>query len=475
MKQLAYRLLTGILFLWAAFSCNLSVAQEAPAGKYFIYIQHDSGTPFYVKKDNELLSSTHAGYIIIPQLKRGDYQLTLGLPGNRVPEASFEVSLTGKGDRGFLLKEADKKLQLFALDDLSAVKPVAIASAAGNRIIDVPGAPAESGHAGDGAETKRGEEPLVAGLDEDHAAPPAEQPDKGPDTSDFAHMLNEITEKNTPVPATAVVPAPKEEEGPGGKETALPDSGQIETAVTKEPDSSGANRPEPSSGSPFERLAARLTGAAEKPSSAELPPATPNPTKRAGRTPPESDSELSFISFPDTQKETGKPAPAENNVAAREEKDGGLEREASQAKKEPEALPKDVEPGAAIYPAGEPAENTAGGEPGEKKAAATAGIPNSDCQKLADENQFQKVRRKMASRTDDEGIFHIAQKFLKDDICYSSEQVKSLTYLFVSDEYRYRFLEQAYPHVYDTVHFPDLVKTLSTGYYQGRFNALVGR
>ncbi|MGH2645077.1 MAG: DUF4476 domain-containing protein, partial [Chitinophagaceae bacterium] len=127
-----------------------------------------------------------------------------------------------------------------------------------------------------------------------------------------------------------------------------------------------------------------------------------------------------------------------------------------------------------------PAVLTTGSSPAEvtpsianNDTVTQTGIINSDCQQLASEDFFQKVRRKMASRSNDEGMFHLAQKYFSGGTCFSTQQIQSLTYLFITDEYKFKFLEIAYLHTYDSSHFPSLIKTLGNDYYRGRFKAMV--
>lgn len=467
MKLLACRVSGWIFFLLAVLCCSTGFAQEA-SQKYFIYIQNETGSPFYVKKDNQVLSSTHAGYIIIPQLKEGKYQLTIGLPGNQVPEASFDVDLSGSGDKGFLLKAADKKLHLYALKDLSAVKPVAVASAAGNRIVDIP-EPEPKPKPKAAEKTESLDDLLATQSSENTSSPSADKTSPPPaDTSDFAKMLNEITGKNTPAVAQATPAEPQQEEVQ--KPTPQPE----ETVVASTPpvDSNTGNQPEQE----FDQLAEQVTKSPEEPATKPAPKSEPATSK----------PDLSFITFPEKENTANQstpavsaPAPATDSAAGLEE-GRRLEREQRRKERQAKRAAKKAEDDvdfANMQPVDNTPVNTPSTETTENNDAtkATAGIPNSDCQKLADEDQFQKVRRKMASRTDDAGIFKVAEKSLKDAECYSAQQIQSLTYLFASDEYKYKFLELAYPHVYDSVHYPALVKTLNSSYYKGRFNALVGK
>lgn len=489
--KLLTSVLTGLMsIILVVFTCTNSMAQETAAQKYFIYIQNESGSPFYVKKDNKVLSSTPAGYLIIPELKAGKYQITVGLPGNQVAEASFNISISGEGDKGYLLKAADKTLQLLALKDLSVVKPVAMASAAGNRIVDEP-VPEESKpvrHNANNSNPDKTDDLLAGQPAQNNQAAEANTADSTPsgDTSGFAKMLNEITGKNSPqvaqaTPAAQAAPQPdsspstdniKEHEADKGEEKQV----STDTSVSTKP-----QEEEPKN--EFERLADSIQS-----SDSHLPEKTVSSREKVvSQKKPDTGKDLSFITFPDAP-EKGRPTkesraviPEGDASATGQEDQNRLDKEQRRqermARKEAKKAKEQASDTGFSVASSSPAANEGNTEANQSDnngKPAAVGIPNSDCQKLADEDLFQKVRRKMASRNDDEGIFRIAEKYLKDNVCYSSAQIQSLTYLFVSDEYKYKFLELAYPHVYDTGHFPALVKTLGTSYYKGRFNALVG-
>lgn len=487
MKVWMHRILGLTALILLTLSWHTGMAQETSQQKYYIYIQNESGSPFYVKKNNDVLSSTQAGYIIIPQLKEGKYQLTIGLPGNQVPEASFDIEVSGKGDKGFLLKSADKKLNLYALKDFSVVKPVAIASAAGNRIVDIPKTE-DNKKAAPAQDTNQVDDLLATsvGQNDQQAVEEGDSAKKQTDTSDFAKMLNEITGKNAPAPVVAQATPQKQQQDKAQPEDATPPKEkEVKTAEPDTPDSSVRIQPEDK----FDQLAGDIS----------LDSGRSSASKAVPESKPSSGNDLSFINFPDQGKNQNIQAPvavspatdavsAEDSLA-RQEAQRRMEKEQRRQERKAKREAKkadshDLDTNTVDFASMEPVATTKNNEQqdetpetpsAEKEVKKAAGIPNSDCRNLADEDQFQKVRRKMASRTDDEGIFRIAEKFLKDNVCYSSEQIQSLTYLFVSDEYKYKFLELAYPHVYDSVHFGGLVKTLSSTYYKGRFNALVGR
>lgn len=84
---------------------TLSVAAQQ---KHFIYIQSDNQQPFYVKLDKKIMSSTTAGYIIIPKLVAGPYNFTIGFPKNEWPEQKVTCQVT-ETDAGYILKNFGEK------------------------------------------------------------------------------------------------------------------------------------------------------------------------------------------------------------------------------------------------------------------------------------------------------------------------------------------------------------------------------
>lgn len=448
-------------------------AQET-SNKFFIYIQDQGGSPFYLREGDTLLSSSPSGYMIIPQLKKGSYHFTIGFPRNEAPEASFDVTLDGSGDKGFLLRKGDDGLlNLYALKDFKPLAPTAVASAPGNRIVDVPVqetvAPKSSRKTSRAAaKTDTRQTEPVAEASVPAQSPPAPAPD---DSDAFSRMLNEITgtssSKQVPAtPAQKAKPASQPEEetsdaafpagntAPANPEKAPVPQPQTVAAATKNPKPASDAQPE------------FITFQSD---SATPAPAVPSQTQ-----------ETSSADNP------GLPAFDSDSAAAARREERKLRRQQRRAEKkaEEDSTLQDAGPVNAVSTPepSTPAPATAAVEPepvsGEQTPDTSSSARqilkvNSDCQKIEKQEEFQKVRRKMASRSDEEGMFRIAEKALTGGSCFMTDQVQSLTYLFMTDEYKYRFLEQAYPHIADPRNFPKLVKTLGTDYYRKRFQAMI--
>lgn len=453
-------------------------AREQGAKGHFIYIQNESGMPFYVKSaKGELLSSSPAGYIIIPHMQAARHALTIGFPKRQYPEEAFVIDLRQGHDAGYLLKATgEKTFVLYSLTDYKALKPSQVASSPGNRIVAAPPAEAPPATSPEVVPAP-GAEPPVA-----QATP--RQEDASSD--DFSAMLNAVTGTDEPSPAPAeVASAPGETapaSGDGAQQPGLPpaqapdlagSTGQVEEAPAPEPSDTSGDADSGFLAQVAAITASRRARHSEAPKEPSPATNTDNSPEQASSAPSATPSSPTFITFPtDNNKAHTEPAAAPETAAAaaderllsdeerRERR--RLRKQQRQAAKDSLAALKEKEE---ALP--EPPEET---QPAEADKAPMA---NSDCQVQADEKDFQKARRKMASRSDEEGMFKMAEKFLGENRCYSAAQVQSLTYLFQSDEYRYRFLEMAYPKVYDGQHFPALEKALSSDYYRGRFRAML--
>ncbi|ANE50331.1 hypothetical protein [Flavisolibacter tropicus] len=109
-------LLFGLLFLTG----YISKAQKV----YFVYLESEKAAPFYVKMGDKVFSSSTAGYLILSNLKDSTYTFSVGFVGKRDIEPKFQVAVSAQ-DHGYLLKELDQKLNLFDLQSLELIAPMA--------------------------------------------------------------------------------------------------------------------------------------------------------------------------------------------------------------------------------------------------------------------------------------------------------------------------------------------------------------
>ncbi len=102
----------------------LLFSSDVPAQDFrFIYMQTEDQTPFYIRNGSQTLSSATSGYVIIPRLAPGSYNITIGLPKKNHSEFSVWVDVS-QTDAGYIIKD-DSGSGCY-LVNLQSMEPVAI-------------------------------------------------------------------------------------------------------------------------------------------------------------------------------------------------------------------------------------------------------------------------------------------------------------------------------------------------------------
>jgi hypothetical protein len=99
-------------------------------------------------------------------------------------------------------------------------------------------------------------------------------------------------------------------------------------------------------------------------------------------------------------------------------------------------------------------------------------MANSDCKSIATEDDFLKLRKKMAAQTNDDDMVEVARKAFRAK-CYITEQIKNISVLFLNDEGKYRLFDAAYPFVSDSNNFSLLSTQLKDSYFIARFKVML--
>lgn len=108
------------LCLWMI-ACLWSITAAAQQNR-FIYLQTENQQTFYVKLNNIVYSSSPTGYLIIPKLTDGTYELNIGFPRNEYPAQLVQCKLAGK-DGGYVLKNlGNETWGLFNLTTMELAK-----------------------------------------------------------------------------------------------------------------------------------------------------------------------------------------------------------------------------------------------------------------------------------------------------------------------------------------------------------------
>lgn len=97
MNRILQRTILFTCFLFVS-AVNIRAQQNR-----FIYIQSENRQLFFIKQGDKLFPSSDAGYLVIPQLANGSYELSLSFPKNEWPQQTIGCVIKD-ADLGFLLK-----------------------------------------------------------------------------------------------------------------------------------------------------------------------------------------------------------------------------------------------------------------------------------------------------------------------------------------------------------------------------------
>ncbi|NOT52560.1 MAG: DUF4476 domain-containing protein [Chitinophagaceae bacterium] len=96
----------------------------------------------------------------------------------------------------------------------------------------------------------------------------------------------------------------------------------------------------------------------------------------------------------------------------------------------------------------------------------------NNCPSLARDNDFFKLRKLMAASEGDDNMIIEAKEYFKAK-CFSTQQIKNLGSLFLSDLGKYNFFEASYNHVTDKKNFDSLQTELKDEHYINLFKAMI--
>lgn len=93
-------------------------AKSFAQATHYVFFQTENDKPFYLRIMGSTLSSNASGYLLIPKLTDGKYEVHIGFARSET-EQQFEISVEGR-DLGFSVKqELDNSWSLFNLVDFS--------------------------------------------------------------------------------------------------------------------------------------------------------------------------------------------------------------------------------------------------------------------------------------------------------------------------------------------------------------------
>ena len=430
---------------------------------YFVYLQSEADQSFFVKLDNKIYSSTSSGYLILSKLVDSTYNFSVGFPQSKLPEQNFSVTINKK-DHGFLLKQfGEKGWGLYNLQTLAV------------QMSSSPGVKTNTPEKGENKDVSKFTEVLSKVADDPSIM---EKPAK-----------KEVVEKKPEVVAVKeekkVEPVVKEQTEPKPVKTDVTVVKTITENVEEKP-AVVIEKPEPVKTEPVVakkeaeevkpvEVVEKTTISDDKEAKEEAvvivdsknsgpnnEPYIPSKVKRWSESSTTEGFGLVFIDdYSNGTQDTIRllipnpkqiEVPVSNNKEPQEEK-RFIEIENNNEKKKEEAPLEEVKPVV------------------EKVAPSKKSFSNN-CTIVADETDFLKLRRQMAAKESDDAMINEAKNYFMTK-CFTSEQIKNLSALFLNDENKYKFFDAAYSYVSDSDKFIALQNEIKDEYYINRFRAML--
>lgn len=435
----------GYLLLIIVFFGSLIVSAQE---KHFIYLQTESNQPFYVKLNNNILSSSSAGYIILPKLPTGTQTFFIGFPKSNRPEQKFVVNVED-ANKGFLIKNFDENgYALFDLQSLALVQ---------NTRSDV----------------------VVA-----------KQPETAKDNNAFSQLLANVVHDSTILQSNKL-PVPEIVKNDTVISTSQPQQVvKNDSAVSSSPPQSVVKNETKVNADPVDTKPASTTKkilGIKEANGMDMIYVDINNGK--------TDTIRLFL--PESAKDVAAPKAIEAEPKAiityEPEKKASTDTTLTITPTIVKAPEKNVyikdsstkmaeikqtdnsQPQATVV-----LRNT---DTTSKKANIIATekdssidvvriSENSDCKAFATDNDFLKLRKKMAAENNTDEMIAAAKKYFKSR-CFTTEQIKNLSFLFLDDEGKYKFFDAAYPFTSDSSQYSSLQEQLKDEYYINRFKAMI--
>ncbi|MEJ0102202.1 MAG: DUF4476 domain-containing protein [Bacteroidota bacterium] len=425
--------LLSFLFFIAAFTAS---SQRI----YFIYLQTESQQPFFVKIGEKLNSSTASGYLILSRLKDSTYNFTIGFPGNRAGDQKFSCAINKK-DHGYLVKNfGDKGWGLVDLQTQSiqmavndGKKDVSATNVPVNAFTDLLAKAADD-----------------STLRQKIVLPEEKKPEVVAVASEKKEEVKENAVSKPDVPKTGVASAPL-----------------VETTLKKE--------------EPKKEIKQNTDTLAKKNLVKEDPkPVKPAPdtiAKREENKPGDkvvkeslTSGQQSFVRTKIIRKSESSTTEGFGLIFIDVQQDGKQDTVRITIPNESKT-PVTNEP--AIKDTIVKKEKIATTDNNTILTAPTdKTVLKNNCKQTASDDDFYKLRKKMAAGKNDGDMMNEANKIFKIK-CFTTSQIKNLGTLFLGDGGKYNFFDAAYLHVSDTDNFSSLQSELKDEYFINRFKAML--
>ncbi len=471
---------------------------------YFIYLESDGGQAFFARIGDKTVSSSSGGYLILPQLRDTTHTFIVGFPGNKWPEQRFTVTMRGN-DHGYLLKNFEGKgWGLFDLQTMS------VQMASGN-------ATAKKQETSNGSvslfteilskaanDPSLREKPVFASNISQQPSQPVQVVNKASETVAAAPRKEEskpikpdtVSRKEEVV---AKLDTKKEESKPITPDTVSKKEEAVAKLETKkeDPPSQAAQRETPAS-TTADSLEAITRQ--EPPATEQEKPVTLKKEPVIAKTEISKQKEETAINKAERQKEpvvepVSNTTPSENTLTGRTGPAPSPDYERSEVIKKAESSTTDGFGLVFIDKIADfrqdtiqifiPNARTILGDARKKAAndrkfldidentkAVSKSTARNNCSSQATEDDFFRLRKKMAGVKDSESMISEAKKEFKGK-CFSVDHIRNLGNLFLNEAGKFQFYEVAYPNSSDKNGFTVLEAEFRDPYFVHRFKNLV--
>ena len=478
-----------LIFLFFLSGSIHSVALE----NHFIYIQSESGKPFYLSQGRKVINSSSTGWLILPELADGSYQYTLGFPRNEFPDYIFQFKVS-RQDQGYLLRNlGEKGWALVNLQSNEILGGVSAASADKNSHGDVAlsNDPFSSMLAAVVDDPTIREKPYTAPEEKKTvvvAPAPAESsavvkaenkpvvktnvPANGKAQSKT--VQHPPAQSSSPAVAAGTVATKKVVSSPAADSLTVKDSGsKAATPVVQVPKET---KPDSSAMAVVNESTKQPTAAVSKPAIVAA-----DAILKTYQNEGTSGIDLVYIDGKDGNNDTIRIFISKEAVEAKPAVVSPVVNEKPPTRNTGDPRFLDM----AVYPKSVPGDAQAvqnqqttkdSSASVAKMDSAKIELPemvatNPNCKAVATDEDLVKLRKKVITKRDEDEMVMIALKEFKTK-CYSTEKIRNLSYIFLTEKGKYSLLDAAYPYVYDPGNFRQLNELFTDTYYINRFQAL---
>ena len=475
------------LFLLFGFQSN---GQE----RHFILIQTDNKQIFNVSLGGKLYSSNISGYVIIPKLNDGDYNIVIGFPPNTFPDQPFKC-LVDKKDLGFQLKNfGEKGWALFNLQSMevtyaggSTAGKVAAPPVADEPIsFDKKPVPPVAITTTDTGTTKTYEAPSPRQDSIVYTTNDANTP--ASDTSiNVSQNTREIDAGNGPRAITKV----GEEKDSVGVNLAYTDANgtkadTIQITIPTAPQSADTAAKLSYNDSIIAAKIAQLNQRKDDVKVLEIDMNAPKTdstvvaalsndttvTGNAAKVDIVEEKPVVKTKSRKKKKQEARVSPSENETPVEAKTNENIPQQVSSDKDKVSSQADEIAKANVVTPS----VNAAPVEVPVVDAATPKVVASKKtddlCSDIATENDYMKLRRRMALESSDDRMIREAKKSYKDK-CFTTRQVKGLSSLFLSDEGRFKFFTASYSFVSDPEAYAALQSEFIDPFYVNRFKSIV--